>query len=140
MLWSYIHPLAEDQRLADAESAYNSSIQRSTGRSPIYTAYGFHPRTPADLYNSQASESVPAAQDFLKSMLEGHAAARAALQQAQQQQKEYHDRKSRERLFKRETGCYWTQRITSFRVESRVSQNVLTCSRKFPGERRSLVL
>ena len=106
MLTSYIHPPADDwdQRLADAEFAYNSSAHHSTGRSPFYTAYGFHPRTPANLYNPQASDSVPAAQDFLKSMLEGHAAARAALQQAQQQQ-EYQGCKSRGRLFRRGLGA-----------------------------------
>lgn len=95
MLKSYIHPLADDrdQRLPDAKLAHNSLTQRSTGQSPFYTAYGFHPQTPADLYNPQAAESVPAAQDFIKSMHEGHAAAKAALEMAQQAQKEQHDKR-----------------------------------------------
>ncbi|KAK9800185.1 hypothetical protein WJX73_005436 [Symbiochloris irregularis] len=46
ILRSYVHPLADDweARLGDAEFSYNNSTQASTGRSPFYTAYGFHPR------------------------------------------------------------------------------------------------
>ena len=94
ILRSYVHPLADDWhlRLGDAEFAYNSTTQRSTGRSPFFTAYGYHPRTPADLYNPKATEETPTADNFVKSMLEGHAAAKAAIQQAQMTQKEQYDK------------------------------------------------
>ena len=95
---SYVHPYADDwdQQLGDAEFAYNNAKQKSTQRSPFFVAYGFHPRTPADLYNPQAAEDTPAAQDFVKSMLKGHAAAKASLaslEQAQESQRRYYDRK-----------------------------------------------
>ena len=95
MLRSYIHPLSDDwdKHLTTVEFAYNNSTQRSTGRSPFYVAYGFHPRTPADLYNPQAAEDTPAAQDFVKSMLEGHAAAKAALEVANRRYAEQYDKK-----------------------------------------------
>ena len=94
MLRSYIHPLADDWdlKLTDAEFSYNNTAQRSTGRSPFFVAYGYHPRTPADLYNPAAAAEVPAAEDFVKHMLEGHAAAKAALEEAQQRQKRQYDR------------------------------------------------
>ena len=102
VLRSYVHPRADDwdQHLIDAEFAYNSTTQRSTGRSPFYTAYGYHPRTPADLYNPQHVEDVPAAEAFTRSMLEGHAAAKAALEQAQQRQMRQYDKRTARTPFK----------------------------------------
>ena len=103
VLRSYVHPLADDwsRKLGDAEFAYNSSQQRSSGRSPFYVAYGYHPRTPADLYNPRHAEDIPAAHDFVQAALDNHAAARAALKQAQERQREQYDRRKARTPFER---------------------------------------
>ena len=95
ILRSYVHPAADDWdlRLTAAEFAYNSSKQSTTGYSPFYVAYGYHPRNPADLYNPDAVDKVPAAQRFSEAALEGHKAAKAAIEEAQQKQQEIANRR-----------------------------------------------
>ena len=103
MLRSYVHPFGDDwdQHLADAEFSYNNSEQRSTGQTPFYLLHGFHARTPLDLYNPTAVEETPAAKQFVKQMLDGHQAAKAAMEQASKRQKEQYDRKRTAVSFKR---------------------------------------
>ena len=95
ILRCYVHPAADDWdlRLTAAEFAYNSSTQSTTGRSPFYVAYGYQPKTPADLYNPEPVENVPHAQQFSQAVLDGHKAAKQAILEAQHKQKEYYDRK-----------------------------------------------
>lgn len=38
-----------DQKLCQAEFAFNRSVNRSTGLSPFQVVYGFNPRAPVDL-------------------------------------------------------------------------------------------
>ena len=94
ILRAYVHPLGDDwdQHLADAEFAYNNSEHASSGQTPFQTAYGYHPRTPVDLYNPVEAEDTPAAEQFLHTILRNHAAAKAALEQANQRSKEAYDR------------------------------------------------
>ena len=103
MLRSYIRPLGDDwdQKLCDMEFSYNNSENKSTGQTPFYLMYGFHPRTPIDLYNPAIAEPMPAAKHFVEQMLAGHQAAKAALEKAGAQQKEQYDRKRKESPFKK---------------------------------------
>ena len=96
MLRSYVHPHGDDwdQRLGEVEFAYNNSEQKSTGQTPFYLLYGYHPRTPIDLYNPEAVEETPAAKDFVKRLIDGHQAAKAAMEIAGQRQKEQFDRRA----------------------------------------------
>ena len=95
MLRSYVHPGADDwdQHLINCEFAYNTSKQRSSGRSPFYVAYGYQPKDPADLYNPRVAEDVPAAKQWAEALLEGHAAAKVALEHAQDAQRVQYDRR-----------------------------------------------
>ena len=101
MLRSYVHPLGDDwdQKIGDVEFAYNNSEQKSTGQTPFYLAHGFHPRTPIDLYNPAITEQMPAAENFVKQMLDGHEAAAHAMEYAGQQQKEQFDKRRKESPF-----------------------------------------
>ena len=102
MLRAYITPLGDewDQRLAEVEFAYNNSEHKSTGQTPFYLSYGFHPRVPLDLYNPEATEETPAAKDFVKRLVEGHQAAAAAIEYAGLQQKEAYDKRRMPSPFK----------------------------------------
>ena len=103
MLRSYVHPYGDDwdQRLGDAEFAYNNSEQRSTGQTPFYLLHGWHPRTPMDLYNrGDAEDETPAATAFVEQMISGHQAAAAAMEQASQRQKEQFDKRRSRSPFK----------------------------------------
>ena len=103
ILRAFVHPCGDDwdRHLINAEFAYNNAEQRSTGKSPFFTAYGFHPRVPADLYNPAAVDSNPAAGDFITTMLEGHAAAKEALKLASERQKEQYDKARTRTPFKK---------------------------------------
>lgn len=76
-----------DKRLTAAEFAINNATSASTGQSPFYLNYGYHPLLPAtvnlprlDLCRSQA------AADFVTRMNQDLAAAKAKLQAAQERQ------------------------------------------------------
>ena len=107
MLRAYVHPQGDDwdEKLSDMEFAYNNSEQRSTGQTPFYVLHGFHPRTPLDNYNREVSDTpaadVPAAEQFVKQMVEGHEAAAESMRIASQQQKENYDAKRQAADFKK---------------------------------------
>ncbi len=50
-----------DQYLTAAEFAVNNATNRSTGQSPFFLNYGFHPRTPLNL---ELATHVPAAKKY----------------------------------------------------------------------------
>jgi transposase InsO family protein len=83
----YISPTQDDweECLPMAEFAINSSRSDSTKHTPFYLCYGRHPSAPADVVLPRPQ--TPAAEEFLRSMHTNIAAARKALQAAQERQR-----------------------------------------------------
>jgi hypothetical protein len=92
MLRNYVsyHQDDWDQHLAAVEFAYNNTTQKSTGESPFYINYGFHPKTVCTLEQSL----VPSANEFALRFENITKEARDNIQQAQlRQQKDVNKRK-----------------------------------------------
>ena len=53
------HLKSWDQKLYQAEFAYNRSVNRSTGFNPFYVVYGYNPRSPLDLTPVLDLQRVP---------------------------------------------------------------------------------
>lgn len=83
-----------DKWLSLAEFAYNNSKQVSTGYTPFYMNYGYHPRTPNSPKLSP-SERNPMAVEVATTLDEVVRKAKSLLQAAQQRQKGYADAKRR---------------------------------------------
>ena len=94
MLRHYVSPHQSDWNtyLPLCEFAINNSVNESTGYTPFYLAYGYHPITPA---NSLIVSSVPAAHQLHQQMLQNLHLAQQQLQAARQRQKHYADAKRR---------------------------------------------
>ena len=90
-----------DKRLAAAEFAINNAPSASTGESPFYLNYGFHPLTPAtvDLPTPDNARSQ-AASEFVARMNKDLAAAKAALKTAQERQAHYANTKRQDISYK----------------------------------------
>jgi len=89
-----------DKRLAAAEFAINNAPSASTGESPFYLNYGFHPLTPATLDMPRPDRlRSQAAADFISKMNQDLAAAKASLERAQERQARYANTKRREESF-----------------------------------------
>jgi Chromo (CHRromatin Organisation MOdifier) domain len=73
------------------EFALNNSVSVSTGFTPFYLAYGFHPRSFHDEYALLEEEQC----DLLRSIRSTVEKARSAIGFAQLEQKKYYDRKHR---------------------------------------------
>lgn len=89
-----------DKRLAAVEFAINNAPSASTGESPFYLNYGFHPLTPAtvDLPTPDHARSQAAA-DFVARMNKDMEAAKAALTAAQERQTRYANAKRQDASF-----------------------------------------
>ena len=89
-----------DKRLAAAEFAINNTPSASTGESPFYLNYGFHPLTPAtvDLPTPDHARSQAAA-DFVTRMNQDLEAAKAAITAAQERQARYANTKRQDASF-----------------------------------------
>jgi len=74
-----------DELLTPLEFAYNNSVHRSTGYTPFYMLYGFHPHTPATLLNVRSS-SAPAVDDVLRTISSTIQLAKYNLHNAQHRQ------------------------------------------------------
>ncbi|GIL49127.1 hypothetical protein Vafri_5610, partial [Volvox africanus] len=74
-------PLVWDTFLTAAEFALNNAVNRSTGQSPFFLNYGFHPALPVW---RELEVNVPAAKTFAKSFLSRMTDAKSCLDAAQQ--------------------------------------------------------
>jgi hypothetical protein len=90
VLKHYVAPEQTDwiKHLATTEFAINNSVNESTGYTPFYLCYGYHPLTPG---SSLLPSSVPAAAKLHKHMLENIALAKLHLESAQKRQEYYYD-------------------------------------------------
>ena len=84
-----VHQTNWDKYLPFLEFAYNNSVQASTNETPFFLNYGYHPRTPAT-FDKVANE---AANTFLSQLEDALAKAKLSLQQAQDLQTKYANRK-----------------------------------------------
>jgi len=100
MLRAYclLQPQDWDLYLNSTAFAYNQSTQASTGYSPFFLNYGFHPTTPASLLNSETANTTDA-QQFLQRQAAIITQAHANLTTAQQRYKQQADTKRREVTF-----------------------------------------
>ena len=87
-----------DLLLSAAEFAYNNSTNASTGHSPFFLNYGFHPRVPASLLEP-VNCSSPSVFDFLKSQRLALITAKENIQLAQQRQAKNADTRRRDHDF-----------------------------------------
>jgi hypothetical protein len=103
MLRNYVSYQQHDwnEYLVGVEIAYNNSQQASTGHSPFFLNYGFHPRLPIDiatgavLHPSNESNN-PYSQHMFTQMQDNIKGAREALLKAQQRQAHYADQRRRD--------------------------------------------
>jgi hypothetical protein len=82
--WSTLLPLAE--------LVFNSSVSASTGFSPFFSQYAFHPRT--NMFNR--GSQVPAAEEFLSKLTDVQDILVDNLRRAKEIQKKYFDTNTRE--------------------------------------------
>lgn len=83
--WSQLLPLAE--------FAYNNAKNVSTGVSPFYANYGYHPRATLKILPSENNEN-PAAEAYVNKVRRVHEELRTTLEQAQEKYKANFDRKT----------------------------------------------
>ena len=88
-----------DTKLVAAELAYNTSEHASTGQSPFYLNYGYHPHLPLDAAVSPLNVSNnQTAADRIAQLHQSMTDAKSCLLQAQQRQTHYANLKRRELL------------------------------------------
>jgi hypothetical protein len=85
-----------DIHLPALELATNNSKQVSTGYSPFYLNYGFHPQLPV---NINTEDTNPSAKDFIEQLADDLETARKNLIEAQNRQAKYANQSRREVLF-----------------------------------------
>ncbi|GIL99882.1 hypothetical protein Vretimale_4927 [Volvox reticuliferus] len=88
--------LVWDTYLTAAEFAINNTVNRSTGQSPFFLTYGFHPALPVW---RELEVYVPAAKTFAKSFLSQVADAKSCLEAAQQRATDYYNKSKRDVVF-----------------------------------------
>jgi hypothetical protein len=89
-----------DERLTAAEFAYNNAPSASSGKSPFYLNYGFHPLTPATLdLAALKTNSNQGATDFLARLDQDLAEERQQLKLAQERQERFANLKRRDYTF-----------------------------------------
>ena len=89
-----------DALLPALEFAYNDSVHASTGQSPFYVNYGFHPRSPLGLLSQAHIISCPESRDFLARIAQATDTAKSMLQSAQARQATAYNRRRRDLAFK----------------------------------------
>ena len=94
-----VHELGErrdwDNLLPLVEFCMNSQPNRSTGYSPFYLTYGFHPTTPIDLIHETDRSSVEIVTRFAQRLRGTYKKAQEHLHTAIEQHKKYYDRHHR---------------------------------------------
>ena len=81
--------------LPTVEMVVNSLPNRSTGYSPFYLMYGYHPVLPVELLKGDESTNVETLSKFLERTREVWQCARVQMEKVVAMQKKYHDQKHR---------------------------------------------
>ncbi|GJS96004.1 putative nucleotidyltransferase, ribonuclease H [Tanacetum coccineum] len=90
------HVKAWDQKLCQAEFAYNHVVNRSTGFSPFQVVFSTQPRGPLDLMTPRVSSSIPKkVQDFVAGLYDVHKVVHENLVSANSKYKQDADHKRR---------------------------------------------
>ena len=90
------HLKSWDQRLYQAEFAYNRSVNHSTGFSPFVITYGYNPRAPLDLAPIPDLKRVNVkAEDLITQIQEIHTTTTKHLQEASAKYKQTTNKKRR---------------------------------------------
>ena len=90
------HVKSWDQKLSQAEFAYNHAVNRSSGFSPFQVVYSVTPRSPLDLLPVPDKTRIHGkVADFVHSLQEVHQTVHANLEKAAEKYKELADRKRR---------------------------------------------
>lgn len=142
--------------LSSMEFAYNSRVHGSTGASPYFLLYGFHPRTPLDFLSDPIAQAIARgadADDFLRRMEMHRESARRAIARAQVHQTESYNKGRKSEEFQegdlvlvnphslkwvesKGEGAKLVQRwIGPFKVQQRIAENTyrLELDREYPG-------
>jgi transposase InsO family protein len=90
-------PREWDTYLSAAEFAMNNAMNRSTGQTPFFLNYGFHPATPVV---REIEALVPAAKAFVTSYTARIADAKQCLERAQQRAADYYNRGKQDASFR----------------------------------------
>ena len=85
--------------LPTVEMVINSLPNRSTGYSPFFLMYGYHPVLPVELLKGDESTNVETVSKFLTRTQEVWQSARAQMEKALVAQKKYYDQKHRDVQF-----------------------------------------
>ena len=103
MLRAYINDDLSDWALwlHILEFAYNNAVHSSTGTTPLFLLYGFHPRTPLDFLRPGETETTtyslsPEATSFLETLAMHRDSARCAIAVAQDKQAVQYNKNRRE--------------------------------------------
>ena len=80
-------------QLATVEFAINSLPNRSTGYSPFYLNYGYHPVVPSELIKGDENVRNEVVLTFVQRLRNIWNVAQQNLEQSVQQQKKYYDKK-----------------------------------------------
>ena len=84
--WSQLLPLAE--------FVYNNAQSASTGMSPFYANYGYHPRATLKVRTTSVTYENPAAEALLDHLKQVHTDLQSTLERAQEKYKQNFDRKA----------------------------------------------
>jgi transposase InsO family protein len=76
--------------LYTAEFAYNNSLHASTGQTPFFSNYGYHPRMNASL---PLQSTIPAAEDITNQLQDVQKVLKRTLEEAQKNSKKFADKK-----------------------------------------------
>jgi hypothetical protein len=106
--WAAILPLAE--------FAYNNSVQASTGLSPFFACYGFHPRLDCE---PSAPSLVPAVAERIDALSRARESAEQHWQHAVAYQKRYYDSHHRPQVFNVGDRVWLSSKNLRLRVPSR---------------------
>ena len=83
------NPAVWDTHLSAAEFALNNAVNRSTGKSPFFLNYGYHPALPVW---RELDVNVPAAKRFARSFVSRLSEAKSCIEAAQQRAADYYNR------------------------------------------------
>jgi hypothetical protein len=89
-----------DKRLAAVEFAINNSVQHSTGYTPFFLNYGYHPDSVLDLVMGHSNDKNQSVTEWTEQLETDFAEAQKNLAEAQERQRQYFNKHHKEEEFK----------------------------------------